>query len=472
MCTFKVNGFLTYHFFLFCISSATDGCDWISNSDWLGDDDYCNWQGVTCTEDTNSQGFEVTEINLSNNNLVGFIPSSIGGLFNLERLDLSKNSLNGIIPTNLGLLASLEVLSLERNSYNNPANANTGVIPTEVCNNFNPSGSIIAITADCAYPYLVDCDTAGGCCNYCDNEAPSSIPSSTPSESAEPSEIPTGTPIIAPSMSPSCDSSAPSPFTCDGYNLRASCEALVDFYESTGGCSWARGYDGYVSVLGLSNDSTDGPEHPYSNDVRDLIQKSTSLGVVEPLEEVEPLSTGTLAWFSGTSSGGQQDPFCDWYGVTCENSGCTVGCDVVKIELWNNNLRGTLTSLLSRLFNLESLELGSNNIRGTIPDAYGLLPNLKVLILDNNDLTGTYNDATSSAICGLIDNGQLEQFWTDCDDNYEVECDCCTSCGSILAPSESPSVSAIPSALPSMAPSDSPSFIPSDAPSFVPSDPP
>ena len=52
-------------------------------------------------------------------------------------------------------------------------------------------------------------------------------------------------------MSPSCDSTAPLSFTCDGYNLKSTCEALVDFYESTVGCSWTSGYDGYVARRGL-----------------------------------------------------------------------------------------------------------------------------------------------------------------------------------------------------------------------------
>ena len=226
-------------------------------------------------------------------------------------------------------------------------------------------------------------------------------------------------------MSPSCDSTAPLSFTCDGYNLRTTCEALVAFYEGTVGCSWTSGYDGYVARRGLEDVAID-PENI----------------------DVTIASTGTQTWFSGTPSGGQQDPFCDWYGVTCENTSCTVGCDVVKIDLWNNGLRGSLPEALNFLYNLENLELGRNNIRGTIPDTYGLLPKLTVLLLDDNELTGTYNDSANSAICALIESGQLEQFWTDCDDGYEVECDCCTSCGAILAPSESPSISVSPSDIP------------------------
>ena len=50
---------------------------------------------------TNGVG-DLTELNLSDTNLTGKIPSSIGQLTNLTVLVLSKNKLTGEIPTSIG----------------------------------------------------------------------------------------------------------------------------------------------------------------------------------------------------------------------------------------------------------------------------------------------------------------------------------------------------------------------------------
>ncbi|GLJ12850.1 hypothetical protein SUGI_0199030 [Cryptomeria japonica] len=60
----------------------------------------------------------LSEIDLSDNNLEGFIPSSLGGLSNLQDLHLSSNKLNGSIPSTLGNLSKLYRLDLSSNKLN------------------------------------------------------------------------------------------------------------------------------------------------------------------------------------------------------------------------------------------------------------------------------------------------------------------------------------------------------------------
>lgn len=62
-------------------------------------------------------------LGLSNNQLTGQIPSSLGGLKSLKLLDLSHNSLHGNIPTSIGDLQSVENLDLAYNTL-------SGGIPT------------------------------------------------------------------------------------------------------------------------------------------------------------------------------------------------------------------------------------------------------------------------------------------------------------------------------------------------------
>ncbi|KAL2967340.1 hypothetical protein AAZX31_16G170600 [Glycine max] len=69
----------------------------------------------------------LVELDLSNNQLEGTIPTSLGNLTCLVELDLSANQLEGTIPTSLGNLTSLVKLQLSRNQLE-------GTIPTSLGN--------------------------------------------------------------------------------------------------------------------------------------------------------------------------------------------------------------------------------------------------------------------------------------------------------------------------------------------------
>ena len=103
---------------------STNGDDWNNNSNWLASADVRDWHGVRV------EGDRVTQINLSENNLVGTLPAELGNLVNLQSLWLYNNQLTGSIPTELGNLVNLQELYL----YNNQL---TGSIPTELGNLVN-----------------------------------------------------------------------------------------------------------------------------------------------------------------------------------------------------------------------------------------------------------------------------------------------------------------------------------------------
>ncbi|NLU39803.1 MAG: hypothetical protein GXX78_13060 [Bacteroidales bacterium] len=72
----------------------------------------------------------------------------------------------------------------------------------------------------------------------------------------------------------------------------------------------------------------------------------------------------------------------DWFGVTTDS------CNVLALELVNNNLEGELIDSVGSLLYLETLNLQQNNLSGTIPDDLYNLTNLKLLNLSKNELTG------------------------------------------------------------------------------------
>ncbi len=112
---------------LTALYNATNGPAWLNNDGW--DDvtrpDPCedHWYRVVC----DSTLTHVTQLNLPGNNLIGFIPASLGALSRLEYLALYDNDLGGSIPSSLGNLQYLSRVDLRSNNI-------SGVIPSSLGN--------------------------------------------------------------------------------------------------------------------------------------------------------------------------------------------------------------------------------------------------------------------------------------------------------------------------------------------------
>jgi len=107
----------------------SNGKWWLFNSkknrfaNWMTGAGVCEWQGVLCVDR------KVMELNLTNQQMEGTIPSELKGLFNLLLLDLSSNKLGGSIPNFRGSdhlgMADLRHLLLGNNLL-------TGKIPSSL----------------------------------------------------------------------------------------------------------------------------------------------------------------------------------------------------------------------------------------------------------------------------------------------------------------------------------------------------
>jgi hypothetical protein len=97
------------------------GNDWKRRAEWLSRSTLCSWEGMTCYPGTDV----VSGMDLTANNLVGFVPTDLGQLTLLKILTLSLNALFGSIPMEIGSLSKLTILQLNRNGF-------TGTIPTEI----------------------------------------------------------------------------------------------------------------------------------------------------------------------------------------------------------------------------------------------------------------------------------------------------------------------------------------------------
>nr|NIM13762.1 hypothetical protein [Candidatus Aminicenantes bacterium]NIM80428.1 hypothetical protein [Candidatus Aminicenantes bacterium]NIN19821.1 hypothetical protein [Candidatus Aminicenantes bacterium]NIN43697.1 hypothetical protein [Candidatus Aminicenantes bacterium]NIN86447.1 hypothetical protein [Candidatus Aminicenantes bacterium] len=133
---FKLSGFLygaipaSERAALIALYNSTNGDSWTNNSGWktppLDTDGFAmpgtenTWYGIV-------SGINVTQISLSNNNLSGSIPSTLGNLGSLELLNMCDNQLSGSIPSELGNLNSLWGIFLNTNQL-------SGSIPSELAN--------------------------------------------------------------------------------------------------------------------------------------------------------------------------------------------------------------------------------------------------------------------------------------------------------------------------------------------------
>uniref|UniRef100_A0A7S1YD40 Disease resistance R13L4/SHOC-2-like LRR domain-containing protein n=2 Tax=Grammatophora oceanica TaxID=210454 RepID=A0A7S1YD40_9STRA len=160
---------------------------------------------------------------------------------------------------------------------------------------------------------------------------------------------------------------------------------------------------------------------------------------------------------------------CDWgersFGPDVECSNNNV---VDRISLWSDGLSGTIPREIGLLSSLTFLGLSRNNLEGTIPTEFGLLSSLTSLLLYVNILEGTipseiglltsltglylYNNANLSGrvptelanlsnleelylyntqLTGSIQSDLCSTLTDAAIDCGEIECDCCTSSGSL-----------------------------------------
>ena len=88
---------------------ATDGDHWTAS--WNLTAPVENWKGVTIINNT------VVALKLTNNNLNGELPASIGNLVNLKVLNLHNNTIKGNIPASIGNLGKLKSLNVSLNTF-------------------------------------------------------------------------------------------------------------------------------------------------------------------------------------------------------------------------------------------------------------------------------------------------------------------------------------------------------------------
>ena len=120
--------------------------------------------------------------------------------------------------------------------------------------------------------------------------------------------------------------------------------------------------------------------------ITDVAESDNDRAVLEALYH----ATGGPNWRNSTNWL-TDAPLDEWAGVQTNDNG-----RVMSLELFSNQLTGSIPTSLGSLTNLEGLELGDNQLTGSIPSSLGSLTNLRILELYLNQLTGSIPSSLGS----------------------------------------------------------------------------
>ena len=320
--------------------NSTNGPNWTDHTNWLENNQPSTWYGVYV------ENGHVVVIDFLANRLSGSIPAEIGNLPNLEYLCLFHNQLTGSIPPQLGNLSNLDILYLTGNQF-------TGSIPSSF-------GNLIGLrTLDLSM-----------------NQLSGNIPSEL------------GNMVGLRNLALN-NNLLSGDIPVNITNLINLCTPDNTVYPCAGQYGLDLGYN-YLNTSGYSQSLLDFLAIKDPDWAQTQLAPFTSCEAVSaiPVSECEALvalynSTDGPNWTYHTNWMENNQPG-TWYGVTVTDG------HVTELDLYNNNLVGSMPSELVLLSSLTSLHLGYNyNMSGVIPAWLGSMTNLQYLNLFFAGLSGT-----------------------------------------------------------------------------------
>lgn len=341
--------------------NSTNGSNWNRNTNWNTTAPVSLWDGVTV-----KQG-HVYDINLWSNNLDGSLSESIEDLTEIVSLQLPSNIIDGSLPNNLQNLSKLERLDVSNNELN-------GVIP----NLSNQNLQTLWLQGN-LYEF--------GDLEQNFNEHRANINSFRYSANA----------------TPNIDLDASATVTV-GENR----ELSVTTSGENNAYSWYKDN----TLLGESTDGKWNLENIQIKDFGKYICNITNTLVVNTTmisentligDNTDPTTTtdyNTLVDLY-TSFGGNtwddssnwlsSEPLYKWKGIIIDEN-----YRVVKLDLSNNKLSGSIPRYIQNLNALKVLDIGGNSLTGSIPNTLGNLSDLEILRLNSNQLENSIPSSLGS----------------------------------------------------------------------------
>ena len=339
---------------LVALYNATDGPNWDKSNNWLSDEPLSEWYGITA-----DFAGRVTELELSDNNLMGTLPAELGNLSRLTNLNLHSNPLNGQIPPELGDLSNLRTLRLYGTDL-------SGEIPRELANLTNLETLILwANDLSGAIPTWLDELANLRRLDLDDNNFTGPIPA----ELGNLTEL---------EILWLAGNNLAGPIPPELGNLGKLKWLMLHDSGLTGPIPPELGDLGQLETLYLQDNELSG-EIPAELGDLELIERMYLRS--NDLSGEIPAKLGNLANLEVLHIGDNE-----LSGEIPAELG-----DLANLEwllLYENGLTGSIPSELSSLANLEGLFLRNNELSGPIPSELTNLSELEILSIRNNMLTG------------------------------------------------------------------------------------
>ena len=360
----------------------TDGDHWARNDNWNNHGDPCAattpWFGVTCSLDR----AHVVALDLHNNRLSGTSLVISGGataiehLISLRSLNISSNQLRGDFP-NLFELKSLQSVLADHNGFTflaiPPGSASLINGASKLCPNALTPASEPPSADDKIWnaatgttPWSKDC---------IQHEVKISV--STNANPAHIGDVVTVSVTVAPLSGGGTPTGGVR--VTDNLPPNATCHMTLTA-GSASNCTLKFVSNGAHQIIA-----------DYEGDDLFALNETSKEQIIEALPDSEravldalflrtdgPHWSFQLGWPNGES--------CKRAGVTCDAD----GAHVLRIEMLNNNLVGSLPPL-SALTGLQFFDAGDNQLRGSIPPLSDL-KNLVTFRIFSNQLTGSIPD--------------------------------------------------------------------------------
>jgi len=401
---------------------------WVQQDNWMTEKGICEWYGVTCPQRVQegtkisqyNENSDIVKLNLTDNNVVGTIPSELVAFENLISLDLGNNIISGTIPKALFGMKLLNELYLEGNDL-------VGTIHTEI-------GSLVAIR-----------DLFFGT-----NKLTGPIPS----------EIGKLTTLRALGLDENfLTGTIPNLWTCtqllivylDNNLLKGTIPAEIMSLKELIDLRLRK--NAFVGSIPESIQKLVHLELFYvdSNELTGTIPNVWNLMPrIQEIQVYKNKLVGTLPdtfstlndlrivyadnnALNGTlpSSYGLLNDLETFYVFNNQLKGKIPteygNIDNLRdVQMYNNKLTGHIPSEIGKNYKLLKLEVHENALSGTIPTEFGQLESLQMLKLYRNKLTGS----VPASVCTLKDKFDLSFLATDCNIKGEgtLQCNCCNAC--------------------------------------------
>ncbi|AXT18307.1 hypothetical protein D7030_08395 [Flavobacteriaceae bacterium AU392] len=336
---------------LIALYNATDGANWINNSNWNTTAPVCDWYGVTV------ENGNVVNLNLFNNQLTGAIPLELSDLTNLSGLFLGNNQLSGALPLEIGNLIGLTTFNISYNQL-------SGNIPLEL-------GNLLNLT----HFYINNNNFTG--------PIPASFGNFTNVQDFRlnnnqlSGNIPVELNNLINVRNLSLQVNQLSGLIPDLGNLNNLTSLGLRNNQLSGSIPlWVFNILNTSSIdIYLQNNQLSGsiPNNINNSNVRRLDLSNNQLTGIIPSELSNLINLETLSLYNNQLTGSIPSEL-----------GALINLEVLLLN--SNELSGSIPLELGNLGQLKHLWLGNNQLTGSIPSVLGDLSNLELLFLDNNEL--------------------------------------------------------------------------------------